>query len=120
MAVPTPKTLAMLMVSTGPEAIAGSTRLKAGTATKLVLNSITTGAMVRLGKTYGNLMVDLQPTNAKLRDRSCRILATLAGIDRQRAAADMAAAGWDLKLALVMSLCQIEATEARRRLDQNS
>ena len=70
----------------GPEVLAGSTRLKAGTATKLVLNMITTGAMVRIGKTLGNRMVDLQPTNEKLRIRTRRILRELAGIDDDEAA----------------------------------
>ena len=68
---------------TGPEVLTGSTRLKAGTATKLVLNTISTLAMVRLGKVYENLMVDLRATNAKLRDRAARIVATLTGLDRE-------------------------------------
>ena len=76
----------------GPEVITGSTRMKAGTATKLVLNMISTGAMVKLGKTYGNLMVDLQPTNAKLRDRAERIFVALTGTSPQVAAARLQAA----------------------------
>ena len=71
---------------TGPEVVTGSTRLKAGTATKLVLNMITTGAMIRLGKTYGNLMVDLRATNAKLADRSERIVAEVCGVDARAGA----------------------------------
>ena len=72
---------------TGPEAVTGSTRMKAGTATKLVLNLITTGAMIRLGKTFGNLMVDLRATNEKLKDRSERILMEVCDVDRPRRAA---------------------------------
>lgn len=101
----------------GPEVITGSTRMKAGTATKLVLNMISTGAMVKLGKTYGNLMVDLQPTNAKLRDRAERILATLTGASPQAAAARLQAAKGSLKLALVMEWCHLEYPQAQRLLD---
>ena len=101
----------------GPEVITGSTRMKAGTATKLVLNMISTGAMVKLGKTYGNLMVDLQPTNAKLRDRAERILATLTGASPHVAAARLQAADGGLKLALVMELCQLDRTQAQHLLD---
>ena len=100
----------------GPEILSGSTRLKAGTATKLVLNTITTGAMVRCGKTFGNLMVDLKPTNAKLVDRSGRILAMLADIPRDEADRAFAAAG-DLKTAIVHKLTGLPLDQARRRLD---
>lgn len=91
-----------IVVRTGPEAVTGSTRLKAGTATKLVLNTLTTGALVRLGKTYGNLMVDLQATNAKLVDRGERIVMEIAGVDRARATAAIAAAGGRVRTAIVM------------------
>ena len=101
----------------GPEVITGSTRMKAGTATKLVLNMISTSAMVKLGKTYGNLMVDLQPTNAKLRDRAERIFATLTGASSQVAADRLQAAEGGLKLALVMELCQLDRTQAQHLLD---
>ena len=101
----------------GPEVLTGSTRMKAGTATKLVLNMISTGAMVKLGKTYGNLMVDLQPTNAKLRDRAERIFATLTGASPQVAAARLQAAEGGLKLALVMELCQLDRAQAQHLLD---
>ncbi|HMQ34490.1 MAG TPA: N-acetylmuramic acid 6-phosphate etherase [Chloroflexaceae bacterium] len=99
----------------GPEVIAGSTRMKAGTAQKLVLNSLSTTVMVRLGKTYGNLMVDLQPLNEKLRRRSVNILAAATGLPAERAAAALADAG-DLKTALVMTLAGVGADEARARL----
>ncbi len=100
----------------GPEVVTGSTRMKAGTATKLVLNTLTTSVMVRCGKTYGNLMVDLQPNNAKLRDRMLRILSTLAGLDIATARLRLDAANWELKLALVMELCGADADSARRLL----
>jgi N-acetylmuramic acid 6-phosphate etherase len=86
----------------GPEVVTGSTRMKAGTATKLVLNTITTGAMIRLGKTYGNLMVDLRATNAKLTARSERIVAEVCGIPRDAAREALAAAGGGVKIAIVM------------------
>ncbi len=87
---------------TGPEAITGSTRLKAGTATKLVLNMISTGAMVRIGKTYENLMVDLRPMSAKLVDRGERIVMELCGVERAEAKRVIAAAGGSVKTAIVM------------------
>jgi N-acetylmuramic acid 6-phosphate etherase len=101
----------------GPEVVAGSTRMKAGTAQKLVLNSISTTVMVRLGKTYGNLMVDLQPLNEKLRRRTVNIVASITGIGQDEARATLAAAGNELKTALVMSLAGVDADEARARLD---
>src|SRR5206468_2910156 len=100
----------------GPEVLSGSTRLKAGTATKLVLNTLTTGAMVRLGKSFGNLMVDLRATNAKLRARTNRIIRTLTGLDRQEADALLERSGRDLKTALVCRLAGVDAEEARDRL----
>src|ERR671933_1155870 len=87
---------------TGPEAVTGSTRMKAGTATKMVLNMISTGAMIRLGKTYGNLMVDLKATNLKLKDRSERIVMEVCGVSRDQARALLEAAGRRVKLAIVM------------------
>ena len=103
----------------GPEVLTGSTRMKAGTATKLVLNSITTGAMVKLGKTFGNLMVDLQPTNAKLRDRAARILSLLSGLSPEKARERLELAGWSLKLALVMALRDVDEATARQLLEQH-
>jgi N-acetylmuramic acid 6-phosphate etherase len=101
----------------GPEVITGSTRMKAGTATKLVLNTISTGAMIKLGKVYGNLMVDLQVTCEKLRDRGERILETMLGLERERASELLERAGGHVKTALVMGKLGIDAAEARRRLD---
>lgn len=100
----------------GPEVVAGSTRMKAGTAQKLVLNSISTTVMIRLGKTYGNLMVDLQPLNEKLRRRTALILRDLTGLGEAEAHALLAEAGHDLKAALVMGLAGVGAAEARERL----
>lgn len=107
-----------IVVIVGPEAITGSTRLKAGTATKLVLNTITTGAMVRLGKTYGNLMVDLRAWNAKLRDRSERIVMEVTGVDRATARAYLDSADGRVKTVLVMHGLGVTAAEANRRLDE--
>jgi N-acetylmuramic acid 6-phosphate etherase len=103
----------------GPEVVAGSTRLKAGTATKMILNMITTGAMVRIGKTLGNRMVDLKPACEKLRIRSRRILRELAGVDDDRARAILAACEGKLKRALVVALAGVEPAEAEALLDAN-
>jgi N-acetylmuramic acid 6-phosphate etherase len=102
----------------GPEVITGSTRLKAGTATKMVLNMLTTGAMVRVGKTYGNLMVDLKATNSKLRDRSRRIVAELAQLDEESAAALLDQADGEVKTAIVMARRGVPADAARQVLAQ--
>jgi N-acetylmuramic acid 6-phosphate etherase len=99
----------------GPEVLSGSTRLKAGTATKLILNALTTGAMVGLGKTYGNLLVDLRATNFKLRDRAERIVAQAAGVDRARAGAALSECDGEVKTAIV-SLRRGVAPEVARRL----
>ena len=100
----------------GPEVVTGSTRLKAGTATKLVLNTITTGAMIRLGKTYGNLMVDLRATNVKLKDRSERILMEVCDVSRDEARALLAAADQRVKVAIVMQKLGTDREGAERAL----
>jgi len=102
----------------GPEVITGSTRMKAGTATKLVLNTITTGAMVRIGKVYGNLMVDLQVTAEKLRDRGERILMELLGVEREAAAELLDDAGGHVKTALVMGRLEVDRDRASELLDE--
>ena len=102
----------------GPEVITGSTRMKAGTATKMVLNTITTSAMVRLGKVYGNLMVDLQVTCQKLRDRGERILMETIGVERANAADLLERAGGHAKTAIVMGKLGLDAQQARERLHQ--
>src|SRR4029078_9883898 len=91
----------MITPVVGPEVISGSTRLKAGTATKLVLNTLSTGAMVLLGKTYGNLMVDLKATNTKLVIRSRRMVAELTGLSESEAEQQLALCGGELKTAVV-------------------
>ena len=100
----------------GAEVIAGSTRLKAGTATKLVLNMLTTGAMVRIGKTYGNLMVDVQMGSQKLRDRARRIVAIVTGLDYDEADKLLRRAHWNVKAALVMQKGGLEYPQAVARL----
>jgi N-acetylmuramic acid 6-phosphate etherase len=100
----------------GPEAISGSTRLKSGTSQKLVLNMISTLAMVRLGKTYGNLMVDLRPTNEKLRHRARRLVAQVAGCSRDEADRLLAAAGGRAKTAMLMGLTGLDAADAESQL----
>jgi len=106
----------VIAIPTGPEVLTGSTRLKAGSATKAALNAITTAAMVRLGKTYDNLMVDLQPTNAKLRDRAARIVAAASDVDRDEAQRLLSLAGNEVKTAIVMGRRGLSAEAARRRL----
>ena len=98
---------------TGPEVLTGSTRLKAGTATKMALNILSTGVMVRLGKVYGNRMVDVAVTNSKLEDRALRILADLAGVERAQGRALLAASDGSVKLALLMARQGLSAAEAR-------
>ncbi len=109
---------ACITVLVGPEVVTGSTRMKAGTATKLVLNTITTGAMVRLGKVYGNLMVDLRAWNAKLVDRAERIVMETTGADRTAARRAIEAAEGGVKRAIVMIRRGVGAAEADRLLEE--
>lgn len=101
---------------TGPEVITGSTRLKAGTATKLVLNMISSGVMVRLGFVYSNLMVNVQPTNAKLIDRAERIIVSVTGLPRTAAARLLEDSGGSVRTAIVMGKLKVSREEAERRL----
>ncbi len=103
----------------GPEVVTGSTRMKAGTATKLVLNTMTTAAMIRMGKVYGNLMVDLRATNAKLQDRAERIVMTATGVDRPQAKRLLAAARGRAKTAILMHFRQVGFAEAGRLLAES-
>lgn len=103
----------------GPEVITGSTRMKAGTATKLVLNTLTTGAMIKLGKVYGNLMVDLRATNEKLRDRSIRIVMTVTGLSRRRARALLQRAEGKVKAAIVMHFRRANLSRALEILQEH-
>jgi N-acetylmuramic acid 6-phosphate etherase len=108
-----------ITVLVGPEVVTGSTRMKAGTATKLVLNMLTTGAMIRLGKTYGNLMVDLRAWNAKLSDRSERILMETTGAPRDEARRALEQALGRVKTAIVMLRRQVDREEAERLLEEH-
>ncbi|MCY1045485.1 N-acetylmuramic acid 6-phosphate etherase [Corallococcus sp. bb12-1] len=107
----------VVLARTGPEVVAGSTRLKAGTATKLVLNALTTAAFVSLGKVYRGRMVDVRPTNAKLKARAARMVAELTDLPAARARALLAAAGDSVKLALAMHFTGLPPAQARRRLE---
>jgi N-acetylmuramic acid 6-phosphate etherase len=103
---------------TGPEVIAGSTRMKAGTAQKLVLNMLSTTAMILTGRTYGNLMVNMRAVNAKLRERMRRIVAEAGHASPEAAEAALAASDYDMKTAIVMLLSGVDAGEARLRLER--
>jgi len=102
----------------GPEVVTGSTRLKAGTATKLVLNTLSTGAMIRLGKVFGNLMVDLMALSAKLHDRGERIVMEVCAVSREEARQAIERAKGSVKLAIVMARRKVDAAEARRLLEK--
>ena len=119
---PPPEALAvtdiLIQPVTGPEVVTGSTRMKAGTATKLVLNTITTGAMIRLGKTFGNLMVDLRATNEKLRDRSERIMMEVCDVDRAKARELLTGAGGVVKTAIVMHFKHASRADAEQALEK--
>lgn len=104
----------------GPEALTGSTRLKSGTAQKLVLNMISTGAMVKLGKVYQNLMVDVKATNVKLLDRACRIVVEATGAEREQAQQALVQADNEVKPAILMLLANIDVAAARERLKQHN
>lgn len=106
----------LIAVRTGPEVVTGSTRMKAGTATKMVLNMISTACMVRTGKVYGDLMVDLRATNGKLLDRAARIVSTITGADRDAAFDLLDRAGGETKTAAVMGVLGVGPDEARRML----
>ena len=106
----------LIALETGPEILTGSTRLKAGSATKAALNAITTAAMVRLGKAYENLMVDLRPGSAKLQDRAVRIVESAGQVTRREAKQLYDVAGREVKTAIVMARCQISEEEARECL----
>lgn len=108
----------LILLETGPEVVTGSTRMKAGTATKLALNAISTTLMVAQGKTYENLMVDLRATNAKLRDRAARIVATLTGDSREDALALLDRAGGSVKAAVVMRRHGVDRARAEAALSR--
>ena len=101
---------------TGPEVLTGSTRLKAGTATKLVLNMLSTGVMIKTGAVYGNLMVNVQPTNAKLIDRAQRIIIAATGVDQHAAAELLNKSGNSVKTAIVMQKLNVDRPAAEAKL----
>jgi N-acetylmuramic acid 6-phosphate etherase len=107
----------LIVVDTGPEPISGSTRMKAGTAQKLVLNTFSTTLMIRLGKVYRNLMVDVQPTNQKLRSRARGLVAQIAGVPESAAEDALRTTGGEVKTAIAMLRLDISVAEARRRLE---
>jgi N-acetylmuramic acid 6-phosphate etherase len=106
----------VIAVRVGPEAVTGSTRMKAGTATKLVLNMLSTAAFIRMGFVYGNLMVNVQPTNSKLRDRARRIVAQATGASYEHAGELLSAAGNSIRTAILMAKAGLERDEAEKRL----
>lgn len=106
----------VIVALVGPEVITGSTRMKAGTSQKMILNMLSTGVMVRLGKTYGNLMVDVQPTNAKLRERAKRIIAEVCGVSAHDAAQILEQNDGQVKTAIVATLARVSPDTARERL----
>jgi N-acetylmuramic acid 6-phosphate etherase len=114
--VPASAAHVVIRLAVGPEVLTGSTRLKAGTATKLALNTLTTASFARLGKVYDNRMVDLRPRSAKLRARALRLVRQLGGVGPREAARLLAASGNSAKVAIAMAHLEIDAREARRRL----
>ncbi len=108
----------LICAPVGPEPIAGSTRMKSGTAQKMIINMITTAAMIRLGKTYGNVMVDVKPTNEKLRARAIRIVQSLADVSETPAREALTKAQWNVKAAIVMLRMHCSLEHALERLEQ--
>ncbi len=108
-----------ICVEVGPEVIAGSSRLKAGSAQKMVLNMLTTGAMIKIGKTYQNFMIDLKASNEKLKDRAIRIVAQIAGVTHSDALAALLDCNWEIKTAIVMILRKVSPDEARLELKKH-
>lgn len=106
----------LIVLETGPEVLTGSTRLKAGTATKIALNTISTVLMIRSGHVYENLMIDVRPTNDKLRDRASRIVSTLTGLSRNESFDLLIRAGGVVKIAVIMQCCGLSRTEAEELL----
>jgi len=105
-----------ICVEVGPEVIAGSSRMKAGTAQKMILNMLTTGAMIKIGKTYENFMIDLMPTNEKLKDRAIRIVAEIAGVNASIALETLLNSDWNVKTAITMLKCKLRKEEANEAL----
>lgn len=109
----------LICVEVGPEVIAGSSRLKAGTAQKMVLNMLSTGSMIKIGKTYKNFMIDLQATNEKLKDRAIRIVSQLADVQFSEAFSTLLKCDWNVKTSIVSLKLNINKEEAEKRLAEN-
>jgi N-acetylmuramic acid 6-phosphate etherase len=116
--VPARAARVVIALAVGPEVLTGSTRLKAGTATKLALNTLSTASFARLGKVYGNRMVDLRPRSAKLRARALRLVGQLGRVPPREAERLLKASGASAKVAIAMARLRVDAKEARRRLKQ--
>ena len=106
----------VICVEVGPEVIAGSSRLKAGTAQKMILNMLSTGSMIKIGKTYENFMIDLNPINEKLKDRAIRIVAQIAEISHSDALATLLKTNWEIKTAIVANILNVDVQKAREEL----
>ncbi len=108
-----------ICVEVGPEVIAGSSRMKAGSVQKMVLNMLSTGAMIKIGKTYENFMIDLMPTNEKLKDRAIRIVSEIAGVNNSKALQTLLECDWSVKTAIIMLMCKFDRTQAEDALRRN-
>ena len=108
-----------ICVEVGPEVIAGSSRMKAGTAQKMVLNMLSTGAMIKIGKTYENFMIDLMPTNEKLKARAIRIVSEIADVNASMALQTLIDANWKVKTAIIMLKCRMSEAESNELLRKN-
>lgn len=106
----------VICVEVGPEVIAGSSRLKAGTAQKMILNMLTTGSMIKIGKTYENFMIDLQAVNEKLKDRAIRIVAQIADVQHSDALASLLKSNWEIKTSIISLKMGLDAEQAREEL----
>ena len=109
----------VICAEVGPEVIAGSSRLKAGTAQKMILNMLSTGSMIKIGKTYENFMIDLKAVNEKLKDRAIRIVSQIAGVTNSEALASLLKCNWEIKTAIVMNQLKVDTDEARLELKKH-
>lgn len=109
----------VICAEVGPEVIAGSSRLKAGTAQKMILNMLSTGSMIKIGKTYENFMIDLKAVNEKLKDRAIRIVSQIAGVTNSEALASLLKCNWEIKTAIVMNQLKVDTEEARLELKKH-
>ena len=108
-----------ICVEIGPEVIAGSSRMKAGSVQKMVLNMLSTGAMIKIGKTYENFMIDLMPTNEKLKSRAIRIVSEIAGVNNSTALKTLLESDWSVKTSIIMLKCELNKDEAKELLRKN-